>query len=203
MIIDMHFHTNYFSECSIINPEEGVKTAKKIGVDGICITEHDEFFDRKLAQKLQSRYNILIIVGVEIMTYEGDILCFGLEKLPNKKLHVAELVDHVYTKGGVSIAAHPYRENDRGIGDYIKSLPKLDAVETLNSNTKKVNNIKAFKSADDYEKIKVGGSDAHTLSQIGSYATYFENKINSEKELIKEIKKGSCEALNLKEYYKR
>lgn len=198
MIIDMHFHTNYFSECSIINPEEGVRISKESGLDGICITEHDEFFDIKRAYDLQNRYNILVIVGVEILTYEGDILCFGLDKLPNKKIHVGELVDYVYKKGGITIAAHPFRLNKRGIGEYIKELPKLDAVETLNGNTKKANNIKAFKSAENYKKTKIGGSDAHDISKIGSYATYFKNIISSEKELIREIKSGNCDSIKLK-----
>jgi len=143
----------------------------------------------------------LVIVGVEIFTYEGDILCFGLDKLPNKRVHARELVDYIYGKGGISIAAHPYRLNNRGIGDSIKDLLKLDAVETLNGNTKEANNIKALKSANNYKKTKTGGSDAHNISKIGSYATYFKNIISSEKELIREIKNGSCEAINLKEFH--
>ena len=40
MIIDLHVHTTLGSADSIIDPGELVEIAQKVGLDGVCITEH-------------------------------------------------------------------------------------------------------------------------------------------------------------------
>ena len=42
MKIDLHVHTNVSSPCSLIDPERAIAVAKQVGLDGICVTEHDE-----------------------------------------------------------------------------------------------------------------------------------------------------------------
>ena len=54
MIIDLHFHTEAFSSCSRIPLLEGVKRAKEIGLDGICLTEHDVFHENRNIKSLAS-----------------------------------------------------------------------------------------------------------------------------------------------------
>jgi hypothetical protein len=44
----------------------------------------------------------------------------------------------------------------------------------------------------------VGGSDAHSLSDIPSCATVFERKIGNVKELITELKEGRFRAIDLR-----
>lgn len=190
MIIDLHFHTLQYSPCSHIDMEEGIRKAKAIGLDGICITDHDNNEALKYAKELKKKYDLLVIVGVEIFTYEGDILCFGLEKVPEKKIHAQELIDLVNEKGGVTISAHPFRNNGRGLGNKIKDLKGLSAIEVFNGNTTYENNSKAYELANELNIPCVGGSDAHKLQNIGKYATRFPQNITNEKDLIRAIKQG-------------
>ena len=44
MIIDLHNHTYPKSDDSFISPDELIIKAKDIGLDGICLTEHDSFW---------------------------------------------------------------------------------------------------------------------------------------------------------------
>jgi predicted metal-dependent phosphoesterase TrpH len=190
MIIDLHFHTSQFSPCSHIDMEEGIKKAKAMGLDGICITDHDNNESKKYVNKLREKYGLIVIAGVEILTYEGDILCFGMDKVPEKKLHAQELIDLVNQLGGATISAHPFRNNGRGLGDTIKDIRGLSAIEIFNGNTSLENNFRANKIANILNIPCVGASDAHRLQNIGKYATKFFDNITDENDLIRAINHG-------------
>lgn len=51
-------------------------------MDSICITDHDVFAYRKVAKEFQEKHGILVIVDTEILTEEGDFICFGLNEIP-------------------------------------------------------------------------------------------------------------------------
>lgn len=190
MIIDLHFHTLQYSPCSYIDIEEGIKYAKDIGLDGICITDHDSNEANIYAKELEKKYGLMIVVGTEILTYEGDILCFGINEVPKTKIHAQELIDLVSSQGGVTISAHPFRNNGRGMGELIADVKGLSAVETFNGNTSSENNLKAYSIASKLSIPCIGASDAHKLQNIGKYATKFFDDITNEKDLIAAIKEG-------------
>jgi predicted metal-dependent phosphoesterase TrpH len=190
LVIDLHFHTKKYSKCSEIELEEGIKKAKEIGIDAICITEHDVFPIYNNLRELENKYNMKIFLGMEVFTNDGDILCFGLDEIKNNDISALELVNHIYDIGGASIAAHPYRNNGRGIKDKILKIKKLTAIESYNGNTCDYNNKKAYDVSFKHKLKIIGSSDAHFLGKIGCYATEFENEINSVEELIKELKYG-------------
>jgi len=190
MVIDLHFHTKKYSKCSKIELESGIKKAKKIGLDGICITEHDIFPMYNNIIELENKYDIKIFLGIEIFTNDGDILCFGLDEMKTNDISALALVNHIHAIGGASIAAHPYRNNDRGIKDKILEIEKLTAIESHNGNTCDYNNKKAYDISFKHKLKVTGSSDAHLIEKIGCYATEFENEINSVEELIEELKNG-------------
>lgn len=188
MIIDLHFHTAKYSPCSKINLEEGLEKAKFMGLDAICLTEHDIIAKYLNLVELENKYNIKIFVGTEIYTTDGDILCYGIDEIPNYKISASELTTYVNSKGGASIAAHPFRNNNRGIKDKISELPHLDAVEAFNGNTSNENNMKAYIISKNKHITMTGSSDCHNLENIGIYATEFTNNITTVEELANELK---------------
>lgn len=189
MIIDLHFHTEKYSPCSKINLEDGLKKAKLMGLDAICITEHDIIANYLNIADLEKKYHIKIFVGTEIYTLDGDILCYGIDNIPDSKISASELTAYVNSKGGATIAAHPFRNNNRGIKNKIADLPHLDAVEAFNGNTSYENNMKAYDISQANHIPITGSSDCHKLDNIGIYATEFsENEINTSIELAKELR---------------
>jgi len=190
MLIDIHVHTGAHSSCSNIVLEEAVLRSKEIGLDGICITDHDSNAIMAEAQRLSRKHGFLIIVGAEILTYEGDLLVFGLNELPAGQMHAQELIDLVSKQNGVCISAHPYRDNGRGMGDLIGEISGLSAVETFNGNTGWADNYQAFLLSQQLGIPCMGGSDAHRLEQIGRYATRFIESIRNEHGFIKAVKGG-------------
>ncbi|MGM0410223.1 MAG: PHP-associated domain-containing protein [Bacillota bacterium] len=190
MIIDTHIHENRYSGDSKVSLETVIFQAQKIGLDGICITNHENQKVKNLANKLNQKTDLLILVGAEILTYEGDILVFGINKLPDKKMHADELINYVNKRGGITISAHPFRNNNRGAGSKINNLPGLTAVEVLNGSTSYKNNLKAYNLAKKLNLPTLGASDAHHSQRIGKYASYFEDNITNMQDFIKAIKKN-------------
>lgn len=190
MIIDTHMHESKYSLDSYISLEEMVNTAKKIGLEGICITDHESNEIREEAERLSLKKKFPIIVGAEFLTFEGDILVFGLDKLPDQMIHAEELLSMVNSVGGVAVAAHPYRKNNRGLEDRIQTIEGLHGVECFNGSTPMDLNLMAYKDASDRGIAFLGGSDCHVVNKIGKYATYFPEGTFTTEDFIKAVKKG-------------
>ncbi len=209
MIIDLHTHTRPKSEDSNITPEELITHAKGSGLDGICFTEHDFHWKDDDIARLRKEYDFPIFRGVEISCDEGDLLVFGLSEYKFGMHHaefVRQLVDEV---GGVIILAHPFRKRvrfqfDTTTDDILNSVSQhivldlVDAAEMLNGGSRDNENDFARELCDRRNLRGVGGSDAHSLDDIPSYATEFERNITSLDDLINEIKAGRFRAVDLR-----
>ena len=80
MRLDLHIHTNSYSACSTMTPDQMAASAKAAGLDGICITEHNRIWDRQEASSLGRKHDLPIFRGMEVTTTGGDILVFGMEE---------------------------------------------------------------------------------------------------------------------------
>ena len=52
MLIDIHTHTYPTSDDSNLTPQDLISEAKKVGLDGICITDHDGFWNPRDIEKI-------------------------------------------------------------------------------------------------------------------------------------------------------
>ena len=52
MILDLHIHTSWHSADSNLSPIELIREAKRLGLDGVVVTEHDRGWDRFRAREL-------------------------------------------------------------------------------------------------------------------------------------------------------
>jgi len=200
MVIDLHVHTFPASPCSSVPVGELIAEAKKIGLDGLCLTEHNHVWDPKEAAELSQKYNFLVLRGNEITTDQGDMIVFGLEKEIQGIVKLEELREAVLQAGGFMIVAHPFR------GFLIFGVGKLgltpekamerplfklvDAVEVRNSKVTEKENEFAARVAAGLHLPATGGSDAHEASAVGIYATRFSRVIQDEKGLIEALKSG-------------
>lgn len=205
MIIDTHLHENRYSDDSLMSLEDAILAAKKIGLDAICVTDHESNGLRRDYGSSFVMNNLLIIVGAEILTYEGDILVFGIENLPTEKLHAKELLERINAAGGIGICAHPYRNNNRGLGDNIRNLyPLLSGVEVFNGSTTPHANLYAYAVAMEYNLGCFGAGDAHVTKQVGFFATEFKDEIKNEADFIKAVKsKNYCPVMKKGDSYQR
>jgi len=204
MRIDLHIHTAPLSACSYIDPQELLHEARRLKLDGICLTEHQVVWNRAEVDRLAAEGGIRILRGNEFTTNQGDILVFGFYEDIKELLILQELREKVTAAGGYMIAAHPFRGfKTFGIGQLQmtveqaskrKMLQLVDAVEVGNGKLAPDENEMARKVAEKLGLPGTGGSDAHRVDEIGTYVTVFEKEIESEIELVQELHAGRFKA---------
>lgn len=202
MIIDFHMHERTFSPDSHMNLKEMVFEAKRKGLDGICITDHDEYGLAEYAAKLSEIENFPIFVGVEYLSIEGDIVAFGIHDLPKKHLPAQEFIDWVNERGGVCIAAHPFRSNSRGLEENLLTVKGLIGIEVLNGSASNGANQKAMEYCMKLGLQPIGASDCHDLISLGRYATNVPMDCKTVDDLVKALKTVKCEPVILSGYKK-
>ena len=185
--IDLHVHTQY-SYDSLITPKELVFYAKKRGLDGVAVTDHDRLDG---ALKIAKETDFLIVPGMEISSLDGHVIGLNLREPIPSRLGVDETVDKIHELGGIAIACHPITFFKESLEGYMNS--KFDAVEVINSSAFPFNYSVRHgqKIASRLGIARVAGSDAHYGPEIGCAYTLVnaESEVN---EIVKAISKGLC-----------
>ncbi len=164
--IDLHVHT-LWSKCSGMDLHTIFKVAKKRGLNGLAITDHNTTKALRPAKKLAKKYNLLLIPGVEIDTTHGHIAGLFVENTifgPNTN----EVLATIHELGGLSVATHPYDSFRKSYG--MKGpKTKVDAIEVFNSRCVFSHfNAKSQSYAIRHHKLITAGSDAHFWFEIGN-----------------------------------
>ncbi|MEF8835681.1 MAG: PHP domain-containing protein [Candidatus Thermoplasmatota archaeon] len=188
MKFDLHIHSAY-SDDSDITPEEIIKTAENIGLDGIAFLDHNSLEGYFKSKDLDT--DLIIIPAMEVSTRDGHIMALGVQEEIEDRLSIEETTERIREIGGLSIAVHPNRLLS-GLGEKKVRDNDWDAIEGFNSRSWAWKNEKAQKLADDMGLPVTGGSDAHRLKTIGKAFTFFENVGNWE-DAIEEIERGNTD----------
>jgi predicted metal-dependent phosphoesterase TrpH len=180
--IDLHVHTLYSGDNDAI-PEEMVERAIRLGLEGIAFTEHYFYEASEYAEALREKYRsvIKILRGVEISSSDGHILVFGLntDRLGLGNSPAREVLRMVSEMGGVAIPSHPYRRGS-SLGDMVKELDGIDALEGYNGCNLHMMNMMAVDTAAGLNVPCTGGSDAHSVSEVGSCYTEFKEDVTED-----------------------
>ena len=204
MLIDLHAHSYPGSDDSLLRIEELITEAKRTGLDGLCLTEHDMFWDVQHLQALSREFDFPLFPGCEVTTDEGHLLVFGLQEYVFG-MHRAEFVRNlIHEAGGAIIAAHPYRrqfkqEEARSRVAYERMLTQAyqdqrlyyaHGVEVLNGRGSEEENTFAQEICVRYNLTGAGGSDAHRPGDVGSCATRFLKPVHTLEALVKALRGG-------------
>lgn len=183
--IDLHVHTCYSQDASITLREVAVY-AKKRGLDGVAITDHDTV---KGALKPIQKSNFLIIPGIEITTQRGHVLALNVTTPIPPRLSPSETIQRIHDAGGIAVAAHPNAIYKGGLRRHVTS--DFDAVEVINSTTFPffLSTYFSRKLAARLNLPQTAGSDAHHASEIGFAYTVIHADPEVD-EVIQAIKRG-------------
>ncbi len=177
--IDLHVHSKYSGDTDS-EPEEAVLHGIKSGLHGIAFTEHYSYEASEFAEELREKYRgkIMVFRGVEFSAAEGHCLVFGVntDRLSIKNASVKDIIPVINEKGGVVIPTHPFRGSN-SIGEKIKELKGLCALEGHNGYSHYFQNAKAVKAAGEMNLPYTGGSDAHVPHEIGACYTEFMSEV--------------------------
>lgn len=165
---DLHVHSQHSYDC--LTPLHLIfKTAARLDM-GIAITDHDAFAQKE-AKALSKKHKVPYVPAMEVSTQHGDVIAFNISEAIVARAF-DEVIDEIRSQGALAIAAHPFDPLRRHIGELAE---KTDAVE-INSHAF-LGNGKARRFARAHSLPLVGGSDAHTLEEIGSCYTLCDDPV--------------------------
>ncbi len=191
MFIDVHMHEMTYSKDSFLKVDEIVRIAKEKGRGAVCITDHDSMGFKELARKYTEKTGFPVFVGIEFYSLQGDIVAFGIEEYPKERIPAQDFIDMVKAQGGVCFAAHPFRNNRRGLEEHLLEVHGLDGLEVLNGSTSQEACRKAAEYAGNLGLFTLGASDCHVPEKVGVCATYFPEEIRTFEEFLDAFRKGN------------
>lgn len=199
-VIDLHVHTFPASPCSSASEDQLIEQAKRIGLDGVCLTDHNHVWSPDRIKELSEKHGFVILRGNEITTDQGDMLVFGLEEDIKGIIKLQDLRKEVSGVGGFCIAAHPFRGFLTFGAGQLGLTPEraaertlfqwVNAIEVMNGKVTESENGLAASVAASLGLPATGGSDAHDAGEVGLYATRFPTKIQTDAELLTALKNG-------------
>lgn len=191
--IDFHVHTCY-SHDGFITLNQLSKFFKRHPDFIIAITDHDEI---KGALKAKKEIGERIIVGEEIKTNKGEIIGLYLERFVKPGMTIEQTIEEIKSQAGLVMAPHPYKKTgnpDSPIceNSLNKNIDNFDIIEIFNARNRTHGaNEKALQLADNFNKPKAVGSDAHAVYELGrSYVIV--SSYNGRDTLLTQLASGEC-----------
>jgi predicted metal-dependent phosphoesterase TrpH len=168
---DLHIHSSYSRDCLMKIPTI-LKVARKKGINGIAITDHNTIRGSIEAQKIAKGKGLNIVNGAEFETEKGHIIGLFITEEINEHDAIA-ILDMIREQGGIAILAHPFQKMSTIDKELIK---KVHGIEVWNSRTSPAKNVKSYLMAHNFKLAKVAGSDAHMYFEIGRAITVTKNE---------------------------
>ncbi len=165
--VEFHCHTEASGD-SLMRPADLVRTARRKGLDRLVVTDHNTIRGAQAAQALDPE---LVIVGEEILTTRGELLCaFVTEEVP-AHLTPLEAIKRLRDQGAFISVSHPFDRVRKGAwqeDDLLEIAPLVDAIEVFNSRClSRAYNAAAKAFAERHGIPGTVGSDAHGLVEVG------------------------------------
>ena len=207
MKIDMHCHVREGSLDSKVGVEEYIMLLKAKGFQGMVITDHNTYKGYRYWKnhiKGKRHKDFVVLKGIEYDTRDaGHILVImpegvKMRLLELRGMRVSVLIDFVHRNGGVLGPAHPCGEkylsfaNTKRYRISPELMKRFDFVESFNCCESEESNANALKLAKKYDKVRVGGSDAHKPDCVGRAYTILPEPVTCETELISMIHKKTA-----------
>jgi histidinol phosphatase-like PHP family hydrolase len=206
-IIDMHLHTLKGASDSMLDPDDLIAEAERIGLTGVNITEHDRMWESwDLGPFRKKHPGTFISNGMEVSTDMGHILAVGLKGYASGIRRLARLREIADEQGAFLIVAHPFRhffdpvhfkregkEPFNLTPEQAARLPVFQLVhgiEVLNGCNTPRENYFALQVAKTIGKPGTGGSDAHSTQGIGYFTAVFEEDLETPEQMLDQMHKG-------------
>lgn len=203
MIVDLQVNLET-KDGGLVDPNLLVEKAKAAGLDGVVVTKEGDLMpDVQSFRDVAAPHGFKVFAGAKVATNHGLLLCILPSTATRPSEGFAQRVDDVYDAnavidaveqlGGVTVALRPYdRDVPRPMGDHLFSLQGLAACEVQNGRISDIANDLALEAASNMEMPCVGTSCADGTEGLGSSATLFRAKVETETDLVEAIRSGDC-----------
>lgn len=164
---DLHVHS-HASHDAISSLSAIIRAAKRRGIQGVAITDHDIFHGNKGISHIN---DLKIIWGQEVSTTEGELIGLFLQRPLLSGLPPEKTIDAIKEQGAVTYLPHPFKKTGRKIWS-VETLeritPLIEVVEVFNGRLldQEANRLAAH-WAKTAGTLQGAGSDAHTPWEVG------------------------------------
>ena len=164
--VDLHVHSSASADCSC-EPERVAARCRQLGLSPIFLTDHNTLAG---VERLRELGEERIVAGEEIMSTGGELIGLFLRRKVRRGLTPKETAIEIKLQGGLVYLEHPYDPFRRHLNeDGIETLSDLiDIVEVFNGRSDDQTNRRAEELCGILDAARGAGSDAHSLSEIGS-----------------------------------
>ncbi len=176
--IDLHCHTRASFD-SLSNPLDVMGAAYRRGLTHLAITDHDRI-DAALEAREHAPEGLTVIVGEEVKTTDGDLICLFLQEAIPPGLSAEAAIASAREQGALVGIPHPFdrlrssmlrqsASRDRAVIEGLAALAdKVDWVEAYNARVLTGSgNEQAALFAREHRLPGVAASDAHTVMEVG------------------------------------
>ena len=196
MLLEMHAHTREHSDCSRMDAEKLVRAVIAKGLDGLLITDHHYLWPQEEIEQLRlaagAPESFLLASGQEVNTPDaGDVLVYGARTSIGPGIRLSQL--RRTCPDAALVWAHPWRGRRRPTAVELLDS-RFDAIEVLNRNHRFLQNRKALREWFALRFVAIAGTDVHGRI-VGTYPTFFENKLSTMADLVEAIRAGRCRPL--------
>ena len=203
-IADMHVHTVRGAADSSLTPDQLIEEARRIGLTGVNITEHDRVWESHQIEEFRARSGLFVSRGMEVSTDMGHMIVVGLQQYVPGIRRATELRRVVDEAGGFMIVAHPFRHffdpihfrrdgrppftmTPEEAAERMPVFKLVDEIEVANGGTVPKENQFALQVARLLGKTGVGASDCHSTNGVGYYVTVFEEALRNQAHMLEAL----------------
>ena len=214
-IFDLHVHTVKGSSDSSLTTEQLISEARRIGLDGVCLSEHSGGWDDHEFRRVFEDSGLVVVRGLEVDTEMGHVLAYGMHQYVGGIHRVRDLRHAADRLGAFLVSAHPFRNlfnnppynlnllfrerNGRPSTPEQAALHPLfevvDDIEVGNGANTERENAFTLEVAQILGFEGTGGSDAHSTHGLGKFATEFDGDIRSESDFVEALRTGAYRAV--------
>ena len=204
-IVDMHVHTVRGAADSSLTPDQLIEEARRIGLTGVNISEHDRVWEPHLLEEFRERSGLFVSRGMEVSTDMGHMIVVGLDRYVAGIRRAAELRRVLDEVGGFMIVAHPFRHffdpihfrrdgrppfemTPEEAAERMAVFKLVDEIEVANGGSTPRENQFALKVTKVLGKRGIGASDCHSTQGVGYYVTVFEDELRDQEHMLEQLR---------------
>jgi len=217
-IVDMHVHTVRGAADSSLTPEQLIEEARRIGLTGVNISEHDRLWDVHQLEEFRQRSGLFVSRGMEVSTDMGHMIVVGLDRYVPGIRRASELRRVVDEVGGFMTVAHPFRHffdpihfrrdgrppfdmTPEQAAERMPVFQLVDEIEVANGGCTPRENQFALRVARVLGKRGIGASDCHSTNGVGYYVTVFEEDLRDPSTPLRTGQEHMLELLHARRFY--
>lgn len=184
MRVDFHVHTTAGQGEN--TPAEMAAVAKKRGLDAIAITDTNT----TKGWKNFSPKSFVIIPGAKLATDKGDVLAFGMEKLPDT-LVLEEVLEWAGDGNYLLVPAYFNHAKRNALGD--RALQDFPVVEAINGTTPPWVCKDAVKKCTTAGVSFMCNSGARRVKEIGKFYNDVHVQTEDWRDIVRAVQEGEFE----------